>query len=79
MKNLPSDWFNAPASCAGHFIEQHLQNGPNFKGVWIHCDMGFPWDGDYNPTMIAKGHASGFGVCLVTSLFKEHYQNNKLY
>ena len=77
MKNSVRDRSNAVCSCAGHFIEQHLQNGPNFKGVWIHCDMGYPWD--TNPSMIASGHASGYGVCLVTSLFKEHYENNKLY
>jgi len=77
MKNSTSDRSNAACSTAGHFIEQHLENGTDFKGVWLHCDMGYPWEA--NLTFPMSQRASGYGVALVTSLFKEYLTNNKLY
>lgn len=55
MTNLPNDLRNAGPSCGGHFIETHLD--AEYKGEWVHIDMGGPgWK---------NGRATGFGVALV--------------
>ena len=64
LRNSTRNRSNAAASGAGTFIGQHLENGTNFKGVWIHCDMGYPWD--HHPCLPSE-RASGYGVALVTS------------
>jgi probable aminopeptidase NPEPL1 len=58
MKNSVKDRSNAQASCAGHFVESHLDEG--YKGGWLHVDMAGPaWEGE---------RGTGYGVGLVLSL-----------
>jgi probable aminopeptidase NPEPL1 len=58
MKNSVKDRSNAQASCAGHFIESHLDE--SYIGGWLHVDMAGPGsDGE---------RATGYGVGLVLSL-----------
>ena len=60
MKNSVKDRSNAQASCAGHFIESHLDEA--YKGGWMHVDMAGP---------AANGErSSGYGVGLVLSLLE---------
>ena len=58
MKNSVKDRGNAQASCAGHFIEAHLND--NYSGGWIHVDMAGPGDKD--------GRGTGYGVALILAL-----------
>jgi len=58
MKNSVKDRGNAQSSCAGHFIEAHID--ANFKGEWIHVDMAGPCTKDERGT--------GYGVALVLSI-----------
>jgi probable aminopeptidase NPEPL1 len=58
MKNSVKDRSNAQASCAGHFIEAHIDE--NYTGGWLHVDMAGPADKD--------GRGTGYGVALVLSL-----------
>lgn len=73
MKNSVAGRTNAQASCAGHFIQQHLKDGVEFEGTWLHVDMAYP--SDENPYV--KGRGTGFGVALMTSIFSEHLTKNK--
>jgi probable aminopeptidase NPEPL1 len=58
MKNSVKDRSNAQTSCAGHFIESHLDE--SYIGGWLHVDMAGPGsDGE---------RATGYGVGLVLSL-----------
>lgn len=58
MKNSVKDRSNAQSSCAGHFIESHID--PNYKGGWLHIDMAGPaWKAD---------RGTGYGVGLVLAL-----------
>jgi len=58
MKNSVKDRSNAQTSCAGHFIESHLDD--SYCGGWLHIDMAGPGsDGE---------RATGYGVGLVLSL-----------
>lgn len=58
MKNSVKDRSNAQTSCAGHFIESHLN--PNYEGGWLHVDMAGPsTNGEIG---------TGYGVGLVLSL-----------
>ena len=58
MKNSVKDRSNAQTSCAGHFIEDHLE--PDYKGGWLHVDMAGPAN---------KGErGTGYGVGLILSL-----------
>ena len=58
MKNSVKDRGNAQSSCAGHFIESHID--PNYKGEWLHVDMAGPaWKAD---------RGTGYGVGLVMDL-----------
>ncbi|VEU40566.1 unnamed protein product [Pseudo-nitzschia multistriata] len=58
MKNSVKDRSNAQTSCAGHFIESHLDE--SYEGGWLHVDMAGPG---------TKGErATGYGVGLVLSL-----------
>jgi len=58
MKNSVKDRSNAQTSCAGHFIESHLDD--SYCGGWLHVDMAGPGsDGE---------RATGYGVGLVLSL-----------
>ena len=58
MKNSVKDRSNAQTSCAGHFIEAHLNE--NYEGGWMHVDMAGPG---------SKGErGTGYGVGLVLSL-----------
>ena len=58
MKNSVKDRSNAQCSCAGHFIEDHID--PGYKGGWLHVDMAGPG---------TKGErGTGYGVGLVLSL-----------
>jgi len=60
MKNSVKDRGNAQSSCAGHFIESHLD--ASYKGDWVHVDMAGPG---------AKNErATGYGVALVLSLLQ---------
>lgn len=76
LRNSTRDRSNANCSGAGHFIEQHLKDGLDFDGVWIHCDMVYPWRAH---PCVPAGHASGYGVNLVTGLFKEYLDGDCLY
>lgn len=58
MKNSVKDRSNAQCSCAGHFIENHID--PKYKGGWLHVDMAGPG------TKAERG--TGYGVGLVLSL-----------
>jgi len=58
MKNSVKDRSNAQASCAGHFIESHLDE--DYEGGWLHVDMAGPATKDERGT--------GYGVGLVMSL-----------
>lgn len=58
MKNSVKDRGNAQASCAGHFIEAHLND--RYSGGWVHVDMAGPADKD--------GRGTGYGVALILSL-----------
>lgn len=60
MKNSVKDRGNAQTSCAGHFIEAHLNE--NYKGGWLHVDMAGPSAKDER--------GLGYGVGLVLSLLK---------
>ena len=57
MKNSVKDRSNAQSSCAGHFIESHLD--ASYKGGWLHVDMAGPG------TKNERG--TGYGVGLVLS------------
>ena len=58
MRNSVKDRGNAQSSCAGHFIEAHLEEG--YEGGWLHIDMAGPsW---------AEQRGTGYGVGLVLSL-----------
>lgn len=58
MKNSVADRSNAQTSCAGHFIEAHLDE--SYKGEWLHIDMAGPGSKDERGT--------GYGVALITTL-----------
>jgi len=61
MKNSVKDRSNAQCSCAGHFIESHID--PKYiarSGGWLHVDMAGPG------TKAERG--TGYGVGLVLSL-----------
>jgi probable aminopeptidase NPEPL1 len=58
MKNSVKDRNNAQASCAGHFVEAHLDE--DYKGGWIHVDMAGP--------AVEGERGTGYGVGLVLSL-----------
>jgi probable aminopeptidase NPEPL1 len=60
MKNSVKDRANAQTSCAGHFIEAHLDE--DYEGGWLHVDMAGPG------TKGARG--TGYGVGLVLSLLE---------
>ena len=45
MKNSCKDRMNAQSSCAGHFVEKHLDK--KYKGLYAHIDIAGPsWDGE---------------------------------
>jgi len=58
MKNSVKDRGNAQSSCAGHFIEEHLN--ASYKGGWVHIDMAGP--------STKNEISTGYGVGLVLSL-----------
>lgn len=60
MKNSVKDRGNAQASCAGHFIESHIDEG--YEGDWVHVDMAAPDS--------KNDRATGYGVALVLGLLK---------
>lgn len=60
MKNSVKDRGNAQASCAGHFIESHLDSA--YKGEWVHVDMAGPSE--------KNDRATGYGVALVLGLLQ---------
>jgi probable aminopeptidase NPEPL1 len=61
MKNSVKNRANAQSSCAGHFIEDHLD--AQFKGKWLHVDIAGP--------AFNGGRATGFGVAFLLQLLKE--------
>ncbi len=61
MKNSVANRMNAQASCAGHFIESHIDE--EYKGDWCHVDMA-------GPDSRSDGRATGYGVALVLGLCK---------
>jgi probable aminopeptidase NPEPL1 len=61
MKNSVANRMNAQASCAGHFIESHIDEA--FSGDWLHVDMA-------GPQSRSDGRATGYGVALVLGLCK---------
>ncbi len=52
---------NAQSSCAGHFIEEHLDS--EWKGKWIHVDIAGP--------AFKDDRGTGFGVAFLLQLLKE--------
>ena len=60
MKNSVKDRGNAQSSCAGHFIEAHLDE--EYKGGWLHIDMA-------GPSLKAE-RGTGYGVGLILSLLE---------
>jgi probable aminopeptidase NPEPL1 len=61
MKNSVASRTNAQASCAGHFIEAHLNE--RWTGEWAHVDIAGP--------SLRGGRATGFGVGLVWELVRK--------
>lgn len=60
MKNSVKDRMNAQTSCAGHFIEAHLDE--EYSGKWLHVDMAGPsTNGE---------RATGYGPGLVLSILE---------
>jgi len=60
MKNSVKDRMNAQTSCAGHFIEAHLDE--EYNGKWLHVDMAGPsTNGE---------RATGYGPGLVLSILE---------
>jgi probable aminopeptidase NPEPL1 len=57
MKNSVKDRSNAQSSCAGHFIESHLEE--DYGGGWLHVDMAGPATNNERGT--------GYGVGFVMS------------
>lgn len=55
-----TQFYSFVASCAGHFIEAHLDEG--YDGGWLHVDMAGPG------TNGSRG--TGYGVGLVLSLLE---------
>ncbi|KAI8907409.1 cytosol aminopeptidase family, catalytic domain-containing protein [Gorgonomyces haynaldii] len=62
MKNSVKDRMNAQSSCAGHFVESHLDK--DYKGEWVHVDIAGP--------SFIKERGTGFGVGLLYALAKSH-------
>ena len=60
MKNSVKSRSNAQSSCAGHFVEDHLD--AEWKGKWVHVDIA-------GPSFIG-GRGTGFGVSLLLQLLK---------
>ncbi|KAI8893558.1 cytosol aminopeptidase family, catalytic domain-containing protein [Globomyces pollinis-pini] len=60
MKNNVKDGMNAQSSCAGHFVESHLD--ANYKNDWAHIDIAGPGS--------KKERGTGFGVALLYHLAK---------
>lgn len=60
MKNSVKDRSNAQTSCAGHFIESHLDK--DYSGGWLHVDMAGPASKNERGT--------GYGVGLILSLLE---------
>mmetsp|Transcript_20427 Transcript_20427/g.23686 ORF Transcript_20427/g.23686 Transcript_20427/m.23686 type:complete len:582 (-) Transcript_20427:19-1764(-) len=58
MKNSVKDRGNAQTSCAGHFIESHID--ASYEGDWIHVDMAGP--------SLKNERATGYGVSLVLAI-----------
>lgn len=73
MKNSVKDRSNAPSSCAGHFIEEHIC-GEGWKAdaasqfepakFWAHLDIAYP-------VTNKDGRGTGFGVALLVQIAKE--------
>ena len=58
MRNSVKERMNAQSSCAGHFIEAHLDE--SYNGGWLHVDMAGPsW---------SEQRGTGYGVGLVLSI-----------
>ena len=60
MRNSVKDRSNAQSSCAGHFIEAHLEE--DYDGGWLHVDMAGP--------SFSEQRGTGYGVGLVLSLLE---------
>lgn len=50
---------NAQCSCAGHFIEDHLEK--DWKGTWLHVDIA-------GPASTSSNRGTGFGVAFLQQL-----------
>ncbi|TPX60392.1 leucyl aminopeptidase [Powellomyces hirtus] len=61
MKNSVADRMNGQASCAGHFVEEHLT--ADWSGKWAHVDMAGPSGKDQR--------ATGFGVALLLAVLEK--------
>jgi len=70
LKNSVANRSNAQSSCAGHFIEAHLDGGAKYNGTWIHVDMAYPVESMYD-----SDRYNGFGVALMQKLFSEYIPN----
>jgi len=62
MKNSVKDRSNAQASCAGHFVESHLD--ADYKGEWLHVDIAGP--------SFQSERATGFGTALLYQIAKDY-------
>jgi len=60
MKNSVKDRGNAQCSCAGHFIESHIDE--SYQNDYVHCDMAGPQS--------RNERATGYGVALILGLLK---------
>jgi len=62
MKNSVKDRSNAQSSCAGHFVESHLDS--KYKGEYLHIDIAGPaYHGE---------RATGFGTSLLYQFVKNY-------
>ncbi|KAJ3156414.1 putative aminopeptidase npepl1 [Geranomyces variabilis] len=61
MRNSVGDRANAQCSCAGLFVESHLEDG--WTGQWVHVDIAGPAHKDQK--------ATGFGVALLLDVLQK--------
>ena len=66
MKNSMADRLNAHVSCAGQFINNHIESyAEQWSGQWAHIDMAYPVEDK------STEKATGYGVSLLYSILEK--------